>query len=72
MVVVGALIGRQLPPRRFFERRDTPFLNRVCGVGPDPFPRLKDNSAFFESTSAAECPGIVDTASVTKGVVHNQ
>ena len=71
MVIICPLIGGQLAADRFSKRCNAPRLGRICRVRPYPLARGQNVLVLLEDVGSAEGLGIVDTASMADGVVHN-
>ena len=71
MIIVHPLVSCQLIADRLPEWCDTPCVDGICSVGPDPLPRSQDGLVLLENAGASESPGIVDTAGMTDSIIDD-
>jgi hypothetical protein len=71
MVVVRSLIGRQFTTGRLTKRHNTPRLGWIRRVHPYPFSGGQDTLVFLEDVGTPEGQGIVDAASMSNSVIHD-
>jgi len=71
MVVICPLIGRQLATLGLLKGCNAPRLGRICQVSPYLLTRSQDTFMFLEDVGRLEGKGIMNTAGMANGVVHD-
>jgi len=70
--IEGLLIPRQAAVPRLLEGRNTPFLQRISTIRPDPVIVLEQRIVFLINACCFECICIMRASRMTEGIVNNK
>lgn len=70
--IKGLLIPRQAAVPWLLEGRNTPFLQCISAIGPDPVVSLKKGVVFLINTCRFECICVVCASRMTEGVIDDK